>query len=296
MPIALHQRHFRFGYDDGTQATHTWIGLEDAAVTVLTDVPFLLRIAVWEEGGTAAPNLAQQFQCRRNAGGWQNVTTTSTICKAVAVAAFTNGANCTQRLTAHGTFESSGAGCTEDGSSGGNANDLAANGSTETECGLQLVGADLASGDTIEFRLTVSGPTTAITYDVTPSLTVSKSSPSPSRSASASPSVSGSASLSPSATPSVSSSVSASASPSVSEPPGSVFGRPSSDVAAGSWTPSSGGDLHAMLSETVAVDTTYILSAADPVDDTCKLGITGLTSIGAGTVTVRLRGKWAEAT
>lgn len=312
MAIALHQRHYRFGLDNGTEATHTWHAAEDTPVTLLADVPFLLRIAVWEEGGTNAPNTTNQFQCRRNGGAWQNITTTSTICKAVAVAAFANGDHCTQRLTARSPFEANAQGCTEDGNSGGNQNDILANGSSETEAGLQLVGADLVSGDTIEFRVTTT-PAAISVYDVIPSATVQKSSVSPSRSGSLSPSVSSSLSESVSASrsPSTSVSVSESVSASYSPGPGSLvriaylvlevpnatqFSRPTADVAAGTWTPSSGSDLYVMLDETSASDADYIRSGADPVDDTAKLAVTGIILPGPGTITLRLRGKWTEAT
>ena len=308
MPISLHQRHYRFGQDNGTESTHTWYGDEDTPVTMQTGQSFLLRIAVWEEGNTAAPNTSNQFQCRRNAGAWQNITTTSTICKAVAVAAFTDAQHCTRRLTAKptGSFENSGQGCTEDGLSGGSQNDIGANGYSETEAGLQLIGADLATGDTVEFRL-VCSPVNIAVYDVTPSLTVSVASISPSRSESASPSIS--PSVSESVSPSLSESVSESSSPStiatvvqvallVLEVPGvGQYARPiSPDLAAGSWTPSTGVLLYPMLDEEIADDNDYIRSGASPTDDTAKLTLTPLEWPEAGTVTLRIRGKWTEAT
>lgn len=307
MAIALHQRHFRFGLDNGTEATHTWVANEDTAVTLTVDTPFLLRFALWEEGGTAVPNLNSQFQCRRNGGAWQNVTTTSTICKAVAVAAFTNGQHCTRRLTQKptGTFVTNNQGCTEDGNSGGNQNDVAANGYTETEAGLQLVGSGLATGDTIEFQLTVSYTGgSSVTRDVTPAVTANKPSVSPSLSSSVS------SSLSASLSESVSSSLSESASPSGAagttiqiallafETPDPIqYSRPSSDVSKGTWTASTGTDLWEMLNETSPDDDDYIRSGGPhPTEDTCKLGMTPMVLPGAGTVYLRVRGKWKEAT
>ena len=103
-------------------------------------------------------------------GGFKKITRTSSIVKAVAVGAFTNGQACTKRLTGTGTFETSGAGCTEDGLSGGNANDIAASGNSETEAGLQVVATDVAAGDVITFRLT--SPDFTITNDVVPTINV----------------------------------------------------------------------------------------------------------------------------
>ena len=84
--------------------------------------------------------------------------------------ALTNAGACTKRLSGTGTFEVSGAGQTEDGTSGGAANDIAASGCSETECGVIIDSADVAGGDVIEFRIT--SPDFTVTNDVVPSLTV----------------------------------------------------------------------------------------------------------------------------
>jgi len=171
--VNLHTTHYRFGVEELLEATHGWHAAEDANPAqgvIANDTTFLLRFNVQETGGTAAGNTDQQFQCRLNGGTWQNITTTSTIVKAVASVAFTNGQDATKRLSGTGTFESSGDGCTEDGLSGGAQNDIAASGCSETECALQIVGADVANNDTIEFRLT--SPDFTVTNDVVPTLTV----------------------------------------------------------------------------------------------------------------------------
>lgn len=171
MAVNLHATHFRFGNDDGTEVTHTFMANLDTNVSLLEGATFLLRFTVQETGGSIAANTDNQFQCSLNGGAFQNITTSSTIVKAVAVNAFVDAANCTKRLTGTGTFETSGAGCTEDGLSGGNNNDIAASGNSETECGLQVVAASVAPGDTITFRLT--SPDFTITNDVVPTVTVS---------------------------------------------------------------------------------------------------------------------------
>lgn len=177
MAVNLHANHFRFGVDELAESTHGWHANEDvspAQGVIGVDTVFLLRFNVQETGGTAAGNTDFQFQYNKNSAGWVNVTTTSSVVKAVAAAALTNGSACTKRLSGTGTFESSGAGQTEDGTSGGAANDIAASGCSETECGLQVVGADVAGCDSIQFRLT--SPDFAITMDVTPTVTVAASS------------------------------------------------------------------------------------------------------------------------
>lgn len=171
MPVNLVTNHYRFGVDELAETTHGWYAAEDAnpaSGVIPVNTTFLLRFNVQETGATAAANVDNQFQCSRNGGAFQNITTTSTIVKAVAAAALTDAGNCTKRLSGTGTFESSGAGQTEDGLSGGNNNDIAASGCSETECGLQIVGTDVAAGDILTFRLT--SPDFTITNNVVPTL------------------------------------------------------------------------------------------------------------------------------
>ncbi len=170
--MALTQSHYRFGIDSGTESTHGWHAAENVVPTGLAlDATFLLRFNVQATASVAHANIVNQFQYSHNGGAFTNITTTSSVVRAVAATALTNSGNCTKRLSGTGTFETTGAGQTEDGNSGGTANDLAANGCSETECGLQILSADVANGDTIAFRLTCS-PTAITTYAQTPTITV----------------------------------------------------------------------------------------------------------------------------
>lgn len=170
--MALTLSHYRFGVDELAENTHGWYAAEDtnpASGTIALDTNFLLRFTV-QANTTGLSNVDNEFQFRVNGGTWTNITTTSSFVRAVAVTPLTNGGNCTKRLSGTGTFESSGAGQTEDGTSGGTANDIVASGNSETECGLVLRSADLTGGETIEFRLTRDGGTLLDTYSVVPTL------------------------------------------------------------------------------------------------------------------------------
>ena len=173
MAINLHLTCWRFGNNDGTgEANHTFLAAENAAASLQLDTTYILRLGIQQVEATATANLAQQFQCRQNGGSWQNITTTSTIVKAV-TGVFANNASSTQRLTTlTGSRDTSNQNCTTDGSSGGTANDVPASGHSETVLSFQVLSANVAPGDTIDFRVTVSGPTTTITYDVTPTATI----------------------------------------------------------------------------------------------------------------------------
>lgn len=173
MAVNLHTNHFRFGVDELAENTHGWYAAEDvnpATGVVPLNTIFLLRFNVQETGATAAANTDNTFEFRINAGSWLALTTTSVGPRAVAAVALTNAGACTKRLSGTGTFETTGAGQTEDGTSGGAANDIAASGCSETECGVIIDSADVAGGDVIEFRIT--SPDFTVTNDVVPSLTV----------------------------------------------------------------------------------------------------------------------------
>lgn len=175
--VNLHGSHFRFGNDDGTEAAHTFKANEDVSITLNCDTnqTFILRIMEQETGATAASNTDATFEYNKNGAGWVAITTTSSVIKAFNTTALTDAGNCTKRLTGTGTFETTGAGQTEDGTSGGTANDIVASGCSETALGAQVVAADVANADVIQFRIT--SPDWTVTMDVVPQITVTKSPP-----------------------------------------------------------------------------------------------------------------------
>lgn len=173
--MAVTQSHFRFGVEEGTEASHGWYATEDTnpavgAGGIPLDTTFLLRFCL-QCDGTAQSNVDAEFQFRVNGGTWTQISTSSNFVRAVTTSVFSNAANTTQRLSGTGTFETSSQGCTHDGISGGTAFDIVSNGNGETECSMQLRSADLASGDLVEFRLTRDGGN-LLTYAVTPALTL----------------------------------------------------------------------------------------------------------------------------
>lgn len=171
--MAVTQSHYRFGIDELAESTHGWYAAEDTNPqfgAIPLDTTFLLRFCL-QADGTAANNQAPQFEYRVNGGTWTAITTSSNVARAVVAAAFANGDNTSKRLSGTGTFETTSAGCTEDGTSGGTAMDIVSNGNAETECSMQLRSADLAAGDLVEFRVT-NGGTPFTTYAVTPALGV----------------------------------------------------------------------------------------------------------------------------
>lgn len=172
--MAATQSHYRFGVNELAESTHGWFAPEDQNPPhglIKVDTTFLLRFTV-QCDATPLSNLDAEFQYRKNGGAWTQITTSTADVKAVTPSCWADAANTTQRLSGTGTFEASSAGCTADGIAGGTAFDIVASGNGETECALQLVGANLITGDLIEFRLTRDGGVLLDAYSVTPKLRV----------------------------------------------------------------------------------------------------------------------------
>ena len=73
---------------------------------------------------------------------------------------------------------------------------------------------------------------------------------------------------------------------------GAAHWVPESDVSAGSWTPSAGGDLFAMIDEQpTPSDADHIRSAASPSNDTCEVRLALHLTPDAGTCTIGVRAR-----
>lgn len=174
--MALSQSHYRFGVAELLEATHGWLAAEDKPIMLPPARPFLARACI-QADAVGLNNCVMQWQRRLLRGGavqsdWTDIATTGTVVRTGTTTVFANGANCTKRLAGSGTFEASAAGCTHDGSAGGAANDILALGCSETEIGLQIMGADTVVGDVIELRVTRGGATLIDAYVVVPEIRV----------------------------------------------------------------------------------------------------------------------------
>lgn len=167
----LRQNSFRFRLDASlVNSTPTFADVENANWWPGLDTPFRLRIAADNTGvGSASGNI---LMCSQNGGTYQQVTTTSTICKMVegcADSASTSKIS-TYRLTA-GAGTSMGTGAYAETSS---IAMMGLNGGSysEAEASLQLLSANLAGGDTVDFRVYQNTPAAFTTYNQTPRCTV----------------------------------------------------------------------------------------------------------------------------
>ncbi len=181
--FALTQGAFRF-YEDGAEDTSTPSGAQSANITryAAANTSFQLRVRMDETGAgsiAGATTDDYQLQVSKNGGAFANVTAASSNVRGFNSASLTDGNATTQRLTGGaGTFAGK---ISEDGLV--DNHQIAANGNAEFLYSLEIVAADVADADTLDFRVLLNGATTNVTYSVTPRVTVSKVSPAPSQSA-----------------------------------------------------------------------------------------------------------------
>jgi len=344
----------------------TWAANQNTNWSQDVDTTFRIRLEV-EEQNNKSQVIAGTIEYRLNGGSWVQVTTTSSVLKAVASSQFNDGDATTNVLTASAKTFTAGEG-TEDAIP---TNVGLQNTHLEHEYALQIVGADVANNNTIEVRLIGIN-----NYAVTPSITVIKStvnnltannivtgSPvlgSPTISvivsltanniATAAPvlgspdmtrvvnltavSVTTSApTLGPPtigqthvltavaiatsaptlASPTVSQIVPlvavaiATGAPTLGQPTLTIpqFARPIQDITLGTWTPSSGNDLYAMIDEEPPPsDADYIRSGGDPSADICEVKFSSVSDpdvsygyviryrafkVGTGTISITFR-------
>ena len=169
---------FRFYYP-GSESGSTPIAAQDTDITLNANgnYRFHLRFRVQEGGGGAgAATDDYQLQVSKNAGAYANVAAASTNVKSFDGPELTDGGATTNRAT-NGITDGTGsfvAGEVEDVN--GSIEDLQITASNFTELlyACEVVGADVANGDTLDFRITLNGGTPGMTNSVVPTITVSK--------------------------------------------------------------------------------------------------------------------------
>lgn len=168
------QDSYRGRNDDNNEASATWKAAANLTWTQITDANLRVRFLVQETAGANhSPILALQLQYKLNAGAWTNVTASSSVVKALNSTWLTHGADTTQQVGG-GTFVANN-NWVEDVDGTTNASGaVGVNNEAEAEFCIQLVGADITEGDTIQLRVVdESGDTPFAAYTNTPSLVIS---------------------------------------------------------------------------------------------------------------------------
>jgi len=167
------QDSFRGREDDGSETAATWIAAANTDWTQNVDANFRIRFLIQETNGGPNNNSQLQLQYNKNSGGWNDVNGTSSNAQSSLSTHFADDDNTTQQLGS-GTFITPNSGMDEDNGLAGELNDIdfAGNDEVEVEYCLQLLSADVADGDTIQFRVLVDS--TAISATNTPTVTVNE--------------------------------------------------------------------------------------------------------------------------
>lgn len=173
MAVSFTQTDFRLRNDDGSETTATWKAAANTNISVdmnAGDVNVRIRLCAQEVGTTAA-TFASNLFASYNGGAYAQVGSATSQVKSVDSANLTDNAATTQQVTAF-TFV---AGRVDDvdGTMTSTAS-IAQNSGTEFEFMVQLIRADLANGDTLDFRVYRSGVAIA-TYTNVPRITIIKS-------------------------------------------------------------------------------------------------------------------------
>ncbi|MGD9034531.1 MAG: DUF2341 domain-containing protein, partial [Desulfobacteraceae bacterium] len=164
---SFNQGSFQARNDNGDETASTWTAAANTNWTQMVDKNFRVRFLVQETAGNPDADKTLQLEYNLNSGGWNDVTGASSVVKAAATANVTDAVDTSQQLGS-GTFVTPNAGFDEaDGLVGGASLDFSGNDEVEVEFSLQIVGADVSNGDTIELR--VKGLNT---YTNTPTVTV----------------------------------------------------------------------------------------------------------------------------
>jgi hypothetical protein len=168
---AFDQDSFRLRNDDGSETTATWLAAANTNASMLIDTTYRARFLVQQTGEITASDVDLEWQYNLAGAGWNNITTSSSVVRAVPSPNFIDAANCTQQLGS-GTFFTSNAGMTEDGTAGGTTLDPPAATEMETELSFQIRAADVAPGQTVQLRLTRDVGIVLNTYTQTPTITI----------------------------------------------------------------------------------------------------------------------------
>lgn len=156
MAVEFTQTDFRFRNDDGSESTATWKAATNTNINgdvTLGDLDLRVRIALQCVGTTAATFTASLW-VSKNGGAYAQLSDVTSNAKAVGSTNLTDNAATTQQITGF-TFV---AGRVDDidGTMTSTAS-IVQNSGTEFEWMIRLISADLANGDTLDFRAYRSG-------------------------------------------------------------------------------------------------------------------------------------------
>lgn len=161
-------------YDDGTESGSVIIGSvnTDPTLDVDTSVPYLFRAGVHETAGNKYTNLNCQFEYNHEGGGWNTVTTTSSVVQVLTSANLIDQDDTTQRITSFDYINVNYGVDNSDGIAGTIADPR--NDGFECLWPFQIIGADVDDGDSIELRVKINAGALIPGNQTNPTITVNK--------------------------------------------------------------------------------------------------------------------------
>jgi hypothetical protein len=148
-----------------------WITTSDVDFDRSADTPWRIRFLIQETGGGMANNIELKLQRSwSGGGGWTDVSTSSSVVRAVPHPYINDASDCTQQIGA-GTFISNNDGFSHDGTCGGASLDFISN-EAEVEFVIEIIGSDITTGQTIDFRVVQTDDTVMDVYTFTPTVTI----------------------------------------------------------------------------------------------------------------------------
>lgn len=166
------QHSFRIRNDDGNETTATWRRALNVGDQPPVAINFRIRFCIDNAAGTptgSSDAFISQLQYSLNGGAWTNVTGASSVVRSYASPNVADNAATTEQLAGPATFV---AGAFDEANGALAAITLATTEETEVEFCVQVQTADVATGNTIQLRVSDAG-TALYSYTQTPTLTVS---------------------------------------------------------------------------------------------------------------------------
>jgi hypothetical protein len=177
VPLFFDQTDYRFRNDDGTHITATWKAATNTDISVdvgAGNAQLRVRLAV-QYVAVIGDTFAARLFVSKNGGAYSQVGAATSNVKAANSANLTDDATTTQQITAFAYT----AGRVDDVDGTTTATGIiVATGGTEFEFMIELITADLAYGDTLDFRLYQAG-SAIVSYSRTARITVINASPLP---------------------------------------------------------------------------------------------------------------------
>jgi hypothetical protein len=166
--VVLSQNHYRFRNDDGSLITATFAGAKSTPTRLNAGTTYRVRSRI-ENGSGSAGGTGFKWQYNLDGAGWNDITSSSAVVKAVTTANFTDGADVAELLTGAYTYVANNDSADTDGAFTLPAT-LAAGTAIEVELAFQLISVDTVGHKQVQLRVVKSGGGLLDAYYLVPTI------------------------------------------------------------------------------------------------------------------------------